>query len=121
MVFSPDEMVFAHILMKRTQKNLEEMRKSEDMVSVNATLGQVSYEIMAKVKSYDTSGPNYQRMDETLERIGSRSSLKSTACASSVSGSSDRKRSGTRAPVRRRAPGSSNLCNMGGPNGPNDD
>ncbi len=75
MVFSPDEMVFAHILMKRTQKNLEEMRKSEDMVSVNATLGQVSYEIMAKVKSYDTSGPNYQRMDETLERIGLKEQL----------------------------------------------
>ena len=72
---SPNILVFAHILMKRTQNNLEEMRKRGDLVSVSVTLEQVSYEIMAKVRKYETSGPVYDTMIEVLTRMGVKESL----------------------------------------------
>jgi len=70
MALSPDELTFAHILMKRTQKNLEEMKGKGEPVSVSVTLGQSSYEIMAKVGDYQTSGSIYDRMIEELTKLG---------------------------------------------------
>jgi hypothetical protein len=74
-VFSPDQMAFAHLLMKRTHRNLMEMQKSGSLVSVSVTLGQTSYEIMAKIKDYHTSGPTYDKMIETLTRQGIKEDL----------------------------------------------
>jgi hypothetical protein len=73
--FSPDQLAFAHLLMKRTHQNLIEMQKGGGMVSVSVTLGQASYEIMAKVKEYHTGGPTYDKMIETLTRLGIKKGL----------------------------------------------
>jgi hypothetical protein len=67
---SPDELMFAHILMKRTQMNLEDMKNRGDLVSVSVTLEQASYEIMATVGDYQTSGPNVDHMIEVLKQLG---------------------------------------------------
>jgi hypothetical protein len=74
-VLSPTTLAFAHILMKRTQRNLEEMRKKGDLVSVSITLEQLSYEIMAKIMDYQTSGPIYDEMIELLTRQGVKEAL----------------------------------------------
>ena len=68
--FTSDELIFAHILMKRTQKNLLDMKQKKEMVSVLVTLNQASYEIMADVDEYQTSGPKVDQMVESLERAG---------------------------------------------------
>jgi len=64
---SPDQLAFAHILMKRTNQNLLDMRKN-DLLSVSVTLGMTSYEIIAKVKESRTSGPIYDMVVEALTR-----------------------------------------------------
>ena len=73
--FSPDRLAFAHLLMKRSHQNLIEMRESGGLVSVSVTLGQASYEIMAKVKEYYNSGPIYNRMMDELTRHGIKEGL----------------------------------------------
>ena len=72
---SSNMMAFAHILMKRTQSNLEEIKKNDGLVSVLVTLDQVSYEIMAKVRDYERSGPVYDAMMDVLVRLGVKESL----------------------------------------------
>ncbi|MDW5562382.1 MAG: hypothetical protein SA339_04075 [Methanomassiliicoccus sp.] len=67
---SPDELVFAHILMKRTQQNLENMKREDELVSVLVTLESASYEIMVKVGDYLTSGPKVDDMVEVLKAQG---------------------------------------------------
>jgi hypothetical protein len=75
MAISSDHLAFAHILMKRTNQNLGEMKEGGEPVSVSITLGQASYEIIAKVESYQTSGPAYNRIVEELERSGVKEGL----------------------------------------------
>jgi hypothetical protein len=70
MALSPNQLAFAHLLMKRTHRNLDEMKKKGDLVSVSVTLEQASYEIMAKVGEYQTSGPVFDKMIEALTRLG---------------------------------------------------
>jgi hypothetical protein len=55
--------------MKRTHWNLEEMRNTGRLVSVSVTQEHVSYEIMARVRHYETSGPIYDAMIEVLKKI----------------------------------------------------
>jgi hypothetical protein len=61
--------------MKRTNQNLGEMKKGGEPVSVSVTLGQASYEIIAKVESYQTSGLAYDKIIEELERSGVKEGL----------------------------------------------
>jgi hypothetical protein len=75
MAFTNDQLVFAHLLMKRTHQNLQEMERKGDLVSVSVTLDQTSYEIMAKVMEYRTSGPLYDKMIEALMRLGIKEGL----------------------------------------------
>jgi hypothetical protein len=75
MAFSNDQLVFAHLLMKRTHQNLQEMKKKGDLVSVSVTLEQASYEIMANVMEYQTSGPLYDKMIEALTKLGIKEGL----------------------------------------------
>jgi hypothetical protein len=42
MAITPDRLAFAHILMKRTNRNLKEMKENGDPVSVSVTLEQAS-------------------------------------------------------------------------------
>jgi uncharacterized protein len=72
---SPEMLAFAHILMKRTHQNLRGMKGRGDLVSVSVTLEQVSYEIMAKVGEYQTSGPVYDMMIDVLTRQGVKEGL----------------------------------------------
>ena len=75
MAISSDRLAFAHILMKRTNRNLGEMREKGDPVSVSVTLGQASYEIIAKVEEYQTSGLAYDIIIEALMRSGVKEGL----------------------------------------------
>jgi hypothetical protein len=75
MALSIDKLAFAHILMKRTNQNLGEMKKKTDLVSVSVTLGQASYEIIAKVIEYQTSGQAYDMIIESLMRSGIKEDL----------------------------------------------
>lgn len=67
---SPDELVFAHIMMKRTHRNLEDMKSKGELVSVSVTLESASYEIMTAVGEYLTSGPKVERMLGILTQAG---------------------------------------------------
>jgi hypothetical protein len=67
---TPDELVFAHIMMKRTHENLRDMKTKGELVSVSVTLGSESYEIMAAVGEYLTSGPKVDSMREMLGKAG---------------------------------------------------
>jgi hypothetical protein len=70
MAISANQLAFARILMKRTNQNLEEMKKRGDTVSVSVTLGRASYKIIAKVEIYQTSGPVYDKVIEALKLSG---------------------------------------------------
>lgn len=70
MATSPDEVIFAHILMKRTQKNLEDMKAKGELVSVSVTLESASYEIMVAVGDHLTSGPKVDLMVDVLKKAG---------------------------------------------------
>ena len=70
MALSVNQLALAHILMKRTNQNLEDMKKSGEPVSVSVILGRVSYKIIAKVESYQTSGPIYDEVTEALKLSG---------------------------------------------------
>ncbi len=70
MALSPEELVFAHILTKRTHKNLQEMQMTGELVSISVTLDRTSYEIMTKVNGYHTSGPTYDQVMGSMEKSG---------------------------------------------------
>jgi hypothetical protein len=72
---SPGKLSFAHILMKRTHQNLRAMKERGELVSVSVTLEQISYEVMALVGEYLTSGPTYDEMISVLTRLGVKESL----------------------------------------------
>lgn len=67
---SPDELVFAHIMMRRTHENLKDMKGKGELVSVSVTLGYESYEIMTSAGEYLTSGPKVDGMRGMLEKAG---------------------------------------------------
>lgn len=67
---SPDELEFARIMMKRTHRNLEDMKNEGELVSVSVTKEWASYEIMTAVGDYLTSGPRVEHMLKVLEQAG---------------------------------------------------
>jgi hypothetical protein len=67
---TPEELMFAHIMMKRTHKNLQDMKSKRELISVSVTLEYASYEIMTAVGEYLTSGPKVENMLEVLTRAG---------------------------------------------------
>ena len=66
--FSADQICMAHVLMKRSQQNLIEMEKSGDPISISITNGMASYEVMAQVNGYQTSGQAFDMMIDALQR-----------------------------------------------------
>jgi hypothetical protein len=71
-VAAPDQntIIFGAILMKRTGKNLESMKKNKELVSVLVNKELIAYEIKAEVKDYLTSGPIFERMNVKLKEMG---------------------------------------------------
>ncbi len=70
MALSSEELVFAHILTKRTHKNLQEMQRKGELVSISVTLDRTSYEVMARVKGYYNSGKTYDGFMRIMEKSG---------------------------------------------------
>ena len=67
---SPDTIIVGAILMKRTGKNLESMKERGELVSILAGNQKASYEIRVKVKDKVTSGPMYDQMNASLQKMG---------------------------------------------------
>ncbi|HRR66766.1 MAG TPA: hypothetical protein P5063_03865 [Methanomassiliicoccales archaeon] len=67
---SPDTIIVGAILMKRTGKNLENMKAKGELVSILAGNQKASYEIRVKVKDKVTSGPMYDQMNASLQKMG---------------------------------------------------
>jgi len=67
---SPNMIAFGAIFMNRTVKNLEEMKKKNDLASVLVISGMESYQIKGRIKSYETSGPIFERMNEEIKKLG---------------------------------------------------
>jgi hypothetical protein len=65
---TPDELVFAHIMMKRTHENLRDMKTKGELVSVSVTLGSESYEIMSAIGEYLTSAEGRQHAGDAGKR-----------------------------------------------------
>lgn len=67
---APNTLVFANILAKETHANMEETLKKGGYVSALAVKGGEAYQVRCKAKTYMTSGPAYDRMNEVLKTRG---------------------------------------------------
>jgi hypothetical protein len=67
---NPNMIAFAAILMKKTGKNLEIMREKNELASVLVISGMESYQVKAKIKSYETSGPLFEKFSEEIKKLG---------------------------------------------------
>jgi hypothetical protein len=67
---SNEMMIAGAILMKRTGKNLEAMKKDDKTASFLVIAGPKSYEIRCTVGDYVTSGPMFEGMSERIKQMG---------------------------------------------------
>jgi hypothetical protein len=67
---SNETMIVGAILMKKTGKNLESMKKADKMASILVLDGMKSYEVRCKVEDFITSGPLFDKMSEKFKQIG---------------------------------------------------
>jgi uncharacterized protein len=67
---SPSMIVLGAILMKHSSENLEAMKKKGELVSILAMKKIESYQVKAKVKDYQTSGPAFEKMDAVIKQMG---------------------------------------------------
>lgn len=65
----PETMFVGSIFMKTTGENLKKAQNDGSMVSFLVTKGYQSYEVRAKVKGYETSGPLFQNMHEKFKAM----------------------------------------------------
>jgi hypothetical protein len=70
MAAAPNMMAVGAILMKETSKNLDEMKKKNEMVSLLVSMDMKSYQVKAKVKDFQTAGPLFDKMNEELKKMG---------------------------------------------------
>lgn len=66
---SADRIIFAKVLMKETHANLENALKSKHHVSVLVVKGGEAYQIRCAVKSFDTSGPLYEKVGAKMKEM----------------------------------------------------
>lgn len=66
----PDTIIVGAILMKRTGKNLENMKAKGELASILAGSQTTSYEIRVKPKEFITSGPIFEGMNAALQKMG---------------------------------------------------
>lgn len=67
---APNMMAVGAILMKETSKNLDEMKKKNELVSLLVSMDMKSYQVKAKVKDLQTAGPLFDKMNEELKKMG---------------------------------------------------
>ena len=67
---SNEMMIVGAILMKRTGKNLEAMKKGDKIASFLVLDGPKSYEVRCMVGDFVTSGPMFDAMSEKLKEMG---------------------------------------------------
>jgi hypothetical protein len=67
---SNEMMVVGAILMKKTGKNLQAMKRSNTTASFLVLDGRNSYEVRCKVGDFVTSGPMFDAMFEKIKQIG---------------------------------------------------
>lgn len=67
---NPNIIAFAAIFMKRTGENLKEMKRKDQLAVLAIILGMEAYEIKGKIKSYETSGPVFDRLSEKIKELG---------------------------------------------------
>jgi len=67
---SNEMMIVGAILMKRTGKNLEAMKKDGKTASFLVLDGPKSYEVRCTVGDFVTSGPMFDAMSEKLKQMG---------------------------------------------------
>jgi hypothetical protein len=69
---NPTTIMFGAILMNKTSKNLEGMKKRGEAASVLIMDPEKrsAYEVKAKVKDYQTVGPAFDRMNENVKKMG---------------------------------------------------
>lgn len=58
------------ILMKTSNKNMEEMKKKGEQVAILVGMEMKAYQIQAKVKDVQKAGPLFDKMNEELKKIG---------------------------------------------------
>jgi len=67
---APNMMAVGAILMKETSKNIDEMKKKNELVSLLVSVDMKSYQVRAKVMDFQTAGPLFDKMNEELKKIG---------------------------------------------------
>ncbi len=67
---SNEMMIVGAILMKKTARNLEAMKKGDKLASFLVLDGMKSYEVRCKVGDLITSGPLFDTMSEKIKQIG---------------------------------------------------
>ena len=67
---SNEMMIVGAILMKRTGKNLEAMKRDNKMASFLVLDGMKSYEVRCRVGDFVTSGPLFDTMSEQMKQVG---------------------------------------------------
>lgn len=67
---SNEMMIVGAILMKRTGKNLEAMKRDNKMASFLVLDGMKSYEVRCRVGDFVTSGPLFDTMSEKMKQVG---------------------------------------------------
>ncbi|MEM2944181.1 MAG: hypothetical protein QXN93_06505 [Methanomassiliicoccales archaeon] len=66
---SQDSLAVGAVLMQKTSKNLGEMKAKNELASMLLVSGMKSFEIKARVKDYQTSGPLVDAMNKNLARL----------------------------------------------------
>ena len=67
---SNETIIVGAILMKRTGKNLEAMKRDNKMASFLVLDGMKSYEVRCKVENFVTTGPLFDQMSEKIQQMG---------------------------------------------------
>jgi hypothetical protein len=67
---SNEMMIVGAILMKKTGKNLEAMKRDNKMASFLVLDGMKSYEVRCRVGDFVTSGPLFDTMSEQMKQVG---------------------------------------------------
>jgi len=67
---NPQTIIIGAILMKNASKNLETMKKKNELASILVSKETASYEVKVSIKDYQTSGPIFDKLNEEIKKIG---------------------------------------------------
>jgi len=67
---APNMLAVGAILMKNTAKNLEDMKKKNQLAAILIGSEMNAYLVLAKIKDSHKAGPLFEKMNENLKAIG---------------------------------------------------